>query len=87
MASISEQIEEELEGLRTLRDELRVKLHLGAAEVQEQWEELDRKWSHAEGRLKVIREEAAEAAEDVGEAARLLVNELRNGYEQIRRLL
>ena len=87
MSEILDRLNEELESLRTARDELRVRLHLGKAEVQEQWDQLEKKWQHAEGRLKVLREQAGESASDVSDAARLLMDELKEGVSQLRKLI
>lgn len=83
----SEKFSEEVEDLRRVRDELRVQLHLGREEARERWEALEKRWHHLESRLKVVREGSRESAEDVREAARMLVDEIRRGYKHVRELL
>jgi len=78
---------EELDSLRAARDELRVQAELGRAELRERWEELERSWHRLEGRVGVIREGLKEDGQDVREAARLLVDELRTGYQHLRERL
>ena len=78
---------EELENLRGVRDELRVQAELGKAELQDRWGELERRWHQLEGRVKVVREGLREDGHDVREAARLLVGELREGYDHLRKRL
>jgi hypothetical protein len=75
---------EEMDSLRRVRDELRVQAELGRAELREKWDELEHSWHQLEGRLKVVREGAREDAQNVREAARLLVGELRDSYEKLR---
>jgi hypothetical protein len=75
---------EELENLQAVRDELRVQAELGRAELRERWEELECRWHHLEGRMKLVREGLREDGEDVREAARLLAGELREGYQHLR---
>jgi len=87
MGEIRERIENEMKGLRTIRDDLRVRLHLGQREVRDQWEKLERTWQHVEAKTKVLREESKESMEDVEEAARLLVDEIREGYRNLKRLV
>jgi len=87
MGEIRERIEEEMKGLQTIRDDLRVRLHLGQAEVRDQWEKIERAWQHVEARAKVLRNESKESMEDVEEAARLLVEEIREGYRNLKQLL
>ena len=87
MGEIRERIENEMNGLRTIRDDLRVRLHLGQREVRDQWEKLERTWQHVEAKAKVLREESKESMEDVEEAARLLVDEIREGYRNLKKLV
>ena len=55
--------------------------------MQERWEKLEKDWSHVEGKLKVLREESKEELQDVAEAGRNLVQEIRKGYEHLKSLL
>ena len=87
MSDIRERIEEEVDGLRAVRDDLRVRLHLGQVEVRDQWEKLERKWQRVEAKAKVLREESRESMEDVEDAARLLVGEIREGYRHLKDLV
>jgi hypothetical protein len=85
--SLRERIEQEAADLRTAREELRVRLHLGKLEARDQWEQLEKTWQHAEGKLKVLGDASQEVAAEVGEAARLALEELKEGYAKLRRLL
>jgi len=76
-----------IDDLKRQRDEIRVRLHLAKGEVQEEWERLEVKWGHVRGKLDVIGREAGKAAEEVGAALRLAAEELRHGYERVRKLL
>jgi hypothetical protein len=78
---------EEIDKLRELRDELRVKLALGRAELRERWQELEKSWHRLQGRLELAREGAREDSRNVREAARLLARELREAYEHLRQRL
>jgi DNA anti-recombination protein RmuC len=83
----SERFAEEIDDLRRVRDELRVQVHLGKEEAKQRWEELEKRWAHLEARLKRVREESRESLDEIGEAARTLLEEIRNGYRQVRKLL
>jgi hypothetical protein len=85
--SEQKRFQEEMDRLRELRDELRVKLQLGRAELRDRFHELEKSWHQLEGRLKVAREGARDDAENVREAARLLARELRDSYEHLRQRL
>lgn len=84
---IEQRLEAEAKELRTLRDELRVQVHLGQRDAQDLWSHLEDRWQHAEAKLRQVGGASREAAEDVGEAARLVLDELRAGYQKIRELL
>ena len=87
MAELAERIESELEEVRRMRDELRLQVHLGKAEAQELWESLEHRFSEAEGKAKVMAQRAEEPLADIGEAARLLLWEIRSGYHRLREIL
>lgn len=87
MSDLQKRINDEFEKLRTLRDELRVKIHLGKAEARDKWEELESDWQHVEGKIKVLGEETKESAKEVGEATEIVVGELRDAYRRLRDLL
>jgi hypothetical protein len=84
---LSDRLKGEFENLRTLRDDLRVRIHLAKAEVRDQWEDLEKDWQRVEGRMKAIGDSSRESAKEVGEAAGLLVEELRDAYRRLRETL
>jgi hypothetical protein len=74
--------------LKTERDALALKLHLGKKEALAEWDRLEREWN----RLKAVKgppmkEAAAETARGVGSALEDAASELKRGYEKIRKLL
>ncbi len=75
-----------LERLEQERDELKVKIGLAKLEAREEWQELQGKLDKLRGRLKVIREEADDAGDDVGDALELLGDEIKQGFARIRKL-
>ena len=87
MSDLTERLSEELAGLRELRDEYRVQMELGRAEVRQRWERLEEDWRHLEGKLKLMRNESIGELEEISEAARLLLEQIREGYRHLRSLL
>ena len=87
MATMRERLKETLERLEQERDELRVRLHLGKAEARQEWDKLDARIDELRGRLDQAGSEAGEVMDDVGEAAKLLGEEIRSGFERLRRML
>lgn len=68
--------------LKRMRDELALKIHLGSKDVQAQWAGLEKKWEQfaAEAELR-------QSAKDIGTAARALGDELKAGFEGIKKAL
>ena len=87
MSDTKSQFDADFDTLRTLRDELKVQVHLAASEVKDAYEDVEQKWDHAEAKLRVVGEEAADSAEKVGEALRLVLDEMRDGYAKIKTLI
>ncbi|MBT8443302.1 MAG: hypothetical protein KJO13_01065, partial [Gammaproteobacteria bacterium] len=75
------------EDLRQARDELRVQMHLAKADARDEWEKLEPKWDEFEERLDKLEDAAEDTAEDVGKALSSLGDEIKNGYERIRKAL
>jgi hypothetical protein len=87
MVDLSERFSEELKTLRELRDELRVQMELGRAEARDRWETLEEDWRHLDAKLKLMRNESRGELEEIAEAARRLVQQIREGYRHLRSLL
>jgi len=85
--TLRERLEKELEDLRTTRDELRVRVHLGKMDAQKQWDQVEKQWQHVESKLKSAGETGREVAGEVGEAASLALAEMKEGYAKLRKLL
>ena len=73
--------------IEQLRDEVRLKAHLGRAEAKDELEKLDRKWDEFVEDSKPFTDEAGKIAGNVGTAMGLAAEELKEGYERIRKLL
>ena len=84
MAKTREWIHEELEALRQIRDEVRVQAKLGQAELRDHFQELEHRFHELEGKARQLGEGAREDLSGVGEAARRLATELREGYRKLR---
>ena len=87
MVDKPEWLTRELEGLREMRDELKLQLHLGKADAREAFEGLEKRWQHLEGKLKLLREASKEDLGEIREAAKLLAEEIRDGYRHLKKRL
>jgi len=85
MASNTEQTPQRdiLEELQTLRDRVKVKIHLGSMEVKDRWDELEPKWRELQGRMDKVGDVADAAATDIGKSAQALGKKLRVRYKEL----
>ena len=72
--------------IEPLRDEIKLKAHLGKAEARDELEKLDKKWDDFVEESKPITDEAGKTAGNIGAALGLAAAELKEGYERIRKL-
>lgn len=68
--------------LKRTRDEIRLKVHLGSKELQEEWSALEERWTAFESKAQLDR-----SAKDVSDAVKILGSELKDAYTRIRRAL
>ena len=78
-------MKELIASLERVRDELKLKIHLAAADARDEWEELERKLGHLRSKASTLGRVAEDAAGDVGEAVEALGKELKKGYERLRK--
>ncbi len=69
------------------RDELKLKLHLAKAEAREEWTKLENQWEDVRTKAEVTYKETSKTAEDVGSALELTLQEIKKGYERIKKTL
>lgn len=72
--------------IEQLRDEIKVKAHLGKAEAREALEELDKKWESLQAQYKPVADEAGKTAQNATAALGLAADEIKEGYQRIRKL-
>ena len=64
-----------------------LKIHLGKAEAKDLWQETEDKWHDLRGQLDCMNSDTDDVAKDVGAAAMLLAEEIKSGYERLKKLL
>ena len=74
-----------VEELTEKRDELRLQMHLGTMEAKEQLSKLEDKYYEFRDKYGPSRESINEATEETWETIKNVGNELRNGFERIRK--
>jgi len=83
MNDIRKNIDEMIETLKQERDELRVKLSLAKMEAGDEWEKIEGKMHQLESKTKELAHVTAESSRDIGEAVKLLGEEIRDGFKKI----
>ncbi|WP_230533381.1 hypothetical protein [Microvirga roseola] len=71
-----------VEDLKRTRDEIRLKIHLGSKELQDEWSEIESHWSAFESKA-----ELDKSTRDVGDAVKFLGSELKDAFERVRKAL
>jgi predicted RNA-binding protein len=75
------------ENLAQLRDDLKVRVHLGEMEARDQWQKLEPKWWELQRKVAAVERASAGAVQEITAAAELLIEELFKSYGQIRKAL
>jgi hypothetical protein len=81
--SLPAKIRKEIDDLQTMREQLRLQLHLGSAELKKRWDHVETRWPEIESRLRLVGDKAEEAFE----AQRALLQEIRSAYQDLRKRL
>jgi hypothetical protein len=87
VSTFEERLHADVEKLRQRRDELRVQIDLGKMEATDAWHDVEKRWHHLEDKLRVIAAESKGVSSDVGQAAELLMDEIREGFAKVARRL
>jgi uncharacterized coiled-coil DUF342 family protein len=80
-------IEDIIESLKQQKDEIKLQIHLAKAEARDEWPELEKKFNELMSKADVLRKEAGDASGDVIEAAKLVADEIKRGFDRIRKLM
>jgi len=87
MSTLGESVDKLMKDLEQQRDELEVQMSLAKAEAREEWEELEKRWEKVKSKIERAGDEASGVADNVGEAAKLLLDEIGKGYQRLRKLV
>lgn len=80
-------IDDMIEELKKEREQLQLKLHLAKMEAGDEWEKLEGKLQKLESRARELGDATSDASKDIGAAAKLLGEEIRNGFRTIAKRL
>jgi hypothetical protein len=85
MSNLTRAFENEMDALARVRDELRLQVHLGGAEARDTFAHLERRWVSLQEKATELQAQAGDGAQTVAAAAHSIADEIRLGYEEIRR--
>ena len=81
MNDVRQRIDNMLDDIKRERDELQVKLGLAKLEANDEWKKLEKKLAGLEAKAKELGSATAESSQNVGAAAKLLGEEIRDGLK------
>ena len=87
MGMLKNDLENLIATLKQQRDELSLKIHLAKADVRDEWHTLENHWQEIRAKCDATRKDATQTVEAVASALELAVEEIKRGYERIRRSL
>ncbi len=87
MSERAGRLQELVSSLKQQRDELALKMHLGQDELKAEWDELNEKLFQLTKRFEPLKDAASEGGEDVWQALKLLGEEIKTGFDRIRKTL
>lgn len=72
-----------VEKLKTERDEIKLKIHLGSMEVRQEFEDAEKKWQNVKLKASEIADDAVETSEEYVGKAKVVGEELKEAYNRI----
>ncbi len=77
-------LQEAYDKLKQRRDELKVKLNLGKMEARDTWEEVEKNFQQLDIKMKGLRDQGTAEVDRVKEDIRLLMSDIKDGFERVR---
>jgi uncharacterized coiled-coil DUF342 family protein len=85
MTDLRRFLQDSIASLKQQRDELAVQMHLGKAELREEWDKMRAKLDKLNDDYEPVREAMGESAEQVVESLKLVAGEIKDGFQRIRK--
>ena len=87
MSEQRQRTQELISALKQQRDEIALKIHLAESEMKQEWGRLDDKLSELSHRFDPLKDAVGETGGDVWESLKLVAEEIKNGFDRIRKSL
>ena len=80
-------LEQLISRLKQERDELALQIHLGKEELKDEWDAVQQKLDQLTHRFEPLNKAVAQTTEDVWESLKLVGEEVKEGFQRIRKSL
>lgn len=87
MDDAAKNFDREMDALRALRDELKLKAHLAKADIKSEWNDLEKKWERVDEELRRATQHVKAPLQSIKADTKQLITELKQGYQNISRHL
>ncbi len=83
MSDFNQSVNDMLQDLKQKRDELQVQVHLAKLEANDEWKTIQVKLEKVELKAKELAKATSESSSEIATAAKLLGQEIREGFKNI----
>jgi SepF-like predicted cell division protein (DUF552 family) len=87
MCGDTHQLNKVIEKLKQTRDEIKLKMHLGAADTKDEFEKAQKKLDKLTEDLKPLRDEVEQSSQNILESMSLVGEEIGDSFKRIQNLL
>ena len=84
---VRQNLNKTMDELKAQREELRLKMALAKAEAKDEWDNAEKQWDIFVDKSKSVGSEVKNATKDVGETLKMLGDDLKKRYEQIKKIV
>jgi prefoldin subunit 5 len=85
--SVQEELNKLSEKIKQYRDEARVQLHLAREDVKDEWDDLEQGLDRFRNKMDQVLHDAENASQEARQTAQKLGEDLKSGYQNIRKKL
>ena len=87
MATVEQEIKKILEAIKTQRDELKVRLHLATAEINDDWLEMAKKWQQMKIQNSELKASVGDTSAALVDGLKKAGKDLKEGYQRMKKAL
>lgn len=76
-------VAETISSLKQQRDEIALQMHLGKAELKDEWSKLQKRLDELNNEFEPVKDAVGESAENVVESLKMVASELKDGFARV----